>query len=444
MRALAARLMWAVLGCTVFGIAARAATAGPEPSAQAARSIIVALADKPEPIATAGSTPRGYDGLPNYTGGSRAVSTAAELARDYALQEISAWTIEPLRLRCMLYEIPATADRDQLLARLRADRRVRLAQPQQYFETLSAADHTNARHGVRPAAAPGTYNDPYIGLQSGFAAIKAGLVQRWADGSGVRIALIDAGVDAGHPDLQGRIAEQRDFVANAATPVGAERHGTEVAGVIAAVANNGIGIVGIAPGARVLAYRACWALRAGEDPARCDTFTVAQALGAAITANARIINLSLGGPSDPLLEQLTDYAVKHGAIVVGAVPPDGRMDGFPVDVPGVIAVVSTGDPRPNAAVLVAPGNQVLTLEPDGHYDYASGSSLAAAHVSGAVALLLQIDPGLDARGVHALLSRSQHSADVPIDVCAAAESLRHRDSECGEIPAAARLGRAMH
>ena len=72
------------------------------------------------------------------------------------------------------------------------------------------------------------YNDPYLKLQSGFAEIDAGTAQRFTRGGGVRVALIDAGVDTAHPDLQGRIDEQRDFVANAAMPVAADRHGTEV------------------------------------------------------------------------------------------------------------------------------------------------------------------------------------------------------------------------
>jgi subtilisin family serine protease len=248
----------------------------------------------------------------------------------------------------------------------------------------------------------------------------------------VRGALIAAGGDAAHPDLRDRIVEQRDFVAGSAAAPARERHGTEVAGVIAAVAHNKLGIAGIAPGARLFAYRACRAVQAGGESALCDTFTLAQALGAAITSGARVINLSLGGPADPLLGQLTRHAIEHGAIVVGALPPDGRSDGFPLGVPGVLAVA--GSAGLDAAALVAPGSDILTLEPDAHYDYASGSSLAAAHVSGAIALLLEIQPDLDGEAVRALLGRTRRG-DGGIDLCAAAAALRQRGERCA-TPAA--------
>jgi hypothetical protein len=429
------RIAWLALSVLLFWATApvAASAAAPDP-ASTARLIIVALADKPDPVPAAGSTPRGYGGLPNYTGGERAASTAAKLARDYSLREISAWTIDPLRLRCMLFEIPAAADRDETLARLQHDDRVRLAQPLQSFDTF-ASPGSGGNATVTPQ--PTTYNDPYIGLQRGFSAIGAGEAQRWASGAGVRVALIDTGVDATHPDLAGRITEQRDFVTDPANSPGFDRHGTEVAGVIVAIANNGIGIVGVAPNARVLSYRACWPAQANASAARCNTFTLAQALGAAIASGANIINLSLGGPSDPLLEQLTDYAVKHGSIVVGAVPPNGRMDGFPVDVPGVIAVTSVDDPRPDSAALAAPGRDILTLEPGGHFDYASGSSLATAHVTGAIALLLELDRHLDARALFAVLNGSQRAADAPIDVCAAMLALGRIRGDCRKVVAQA-------
>ncbi len=423
--------LWTLLAWVVAPAATTAASV--VAPTQSERLIIVALADKPDPAPAAGSTPRGYNGLPNYAGSNRTAATAANVARDYGLREVSAWTIEPLRLRCMLFEIPATVDRESMLARLQRDARVRLAQPLQHFDTFASPGSDD---NTAPTPQPGTYNDPYVGLQRGFSAIDAGEAQRWASGAGVRVAMIDTGVDATHPDLAGRIAEQRDFVADPPESPGLDRHGTEVAGVIAAVANNGIGIVGVAPGAHVLSYRACWPTQANASAAHCNTFTLAQALGAAIASGANIINLSLGGPSDTLLEQLAGYAVTHGSIIVGAVPPNGRMDGFPVDVPGVIAVDSADDPHPSAALL-APGRDILTLEPGGHYDYASGSSLATAHVTGAIALLLELDHRLDARALFAVLNGSQRAADTPIDVCAAILALDRTRGDCRKVVAQA-------
>lgn len=414
----------------------RAATADTDLRANPARMIVVALPDRPEPVVEAGSTPRGYGSLPNYAGSQRSRAEAAKLAREYGLREVSAWTIAPLHLRCMLYEIAAGEDRAELLARLAADRRVRIAQPLHEYTTLSSTDtHTHTASVVVPATA---YNDPYVGLQRGFRAIDAGAAQRWSDGQGVRIAMVDTGVDASHPDLDERIVAHADFVEpDTGKPIPGDRHGTEVAGVIAAVANNHLGIVGVAPDARLLAYRACWAVDDGSGVARCNTYTIALALGAAIASDARIINLSLGGPPDPLLAELTAYAVRNGTVVVVAVPPSRRMDGFPVAVPGVIAVMSAGEPAPPGEVLAAPGNDILTAVPGGHYDYASGSSLAAAHVSGAIALLLQLRPHLDAGELYALLKRTQAGPVAMINVCRAGAELRGLDGACDPVPATA-------
>lgn len=389
----------------------------------AARLIVVAVANKPDPQPAAGATPRGYDALPNYAGGDRAIETAARLSADYGLSERAAWVIEPLRLRCLVFALPERADRTQLLAELQRDKRVRLAQPLQEFETLAGA----AAPPVAAAAAP-DYNDPYLSLQRSFSTIAAGAAQRATRGDGVRIALIDTGVDAAHPDLAGRIRDQRDFVGGAADT--AERHGTEVAGVISAVANNKLGIVGVAPGAQLLAYRACWPATPQAASARCNTFTLALALGAALDSDARIINLSLGGPADPLLQELVAQAQARGIVVVGAVPPDRRMDGFPVGIPGVIAVAAAEDSDVATPALRAPGRDVLTLEPGGHFDYASGSSLATAHVTGALALLLALDRHGSAADLAALLQRSQQEAGRSIDVCRAIAALRRDPATC--------------
>ena len=377
--------------------------------------ILLTVADPPEPMAAhAGSTPRGYDSMPLYTAGGSARAEVAAIERDYDLHEVAAWPIAPLQVHCVVLEVPAGNLREKSVEQLARDPRVSLAQPLQTFATLATG-----------------YNDPYVGLQRGFARIDAGDAQHWSRGDGVRVAVIDTGMDSTHPDLQGRVEALRNFVDDDARQFEADRHGTEVAGVIAADANNHEGIVGVAPGVHIFALKACWQMQPLADGAQCNSFTLAQALTIAIESGARVINLSLGGPADPLLAQLVQYALKRGIVVVGAVPPDGRTDGFPVGVPGVIAVDAIERSSGSVAVLHAPGREVLTLTPGGHYDFVSGSSLAAAHVSGAAALLLSLNSSLDAASVYSLLSRSS-STDVggasAINVCSALSLLRPEGS----------------
>jgi len=109
------------------------------------------------------------------------------------------------------------------------------------------------------------------------------------------------------------------------------------------------------------------------------------------------------------------------------------MDGFPINVKGVIAVSSNEDTQPSGVVLAAPGRDILTLEPGGHYDYASGSSLATAYVSGAVALLLVLDHHLDAHALFGLLQKSQRGANRAINVCEAASVVRQLRAKCATV-----------
>ena len=185
----------------------------------------------------------------------------------------------------------------------------------------------------------------------------------------------------------------------------------------------------------VMALKACWQ----GDPAGtaggavCNSFTLALALGAALAANVDVINLSLVGPADPLLTALTRKAIEQGTIVVGAVPPNGRTDGFPADVPGVIAVDMAEQDHPAKGALLAPGRDVLTLTPAGHYDFASGSSIATANVAGIVALMRARQPRMNAGSAASLLTQSMHVLGPPgasrvesINACMAMSALLMR------------------
>src|SRR5262249_50746121 len=148
-----------------------------------------------------------------------------------------------------------------------------------------------------------------------------------------------------------------------------------------------LGIVGIAPLAHIEVFEACWQLKPNSDDAACNTFTLAQAIAAALEAHIPLINLSIAGPPDPLLSALVESGLKHGAIFVGSA--SGRPDTFPTNVRGVIGVRNSEDTAQGTSVtatrdglLAAPATQVLTLRPNGQYDFVSGTSVAAAEITG--------------------------------------------------------------
>jgi len=368
------------------------------------------------PGSSTASTPRAYDNVGSYTAGSIARRTSRALALDYQLREVSSWPIALLDVHCLVYAMPESADRDRLLAQLALDRRVESVQPLQTFGTQS-----------------NRYNDPYSNLQHNVAQMAVAEAHAMSRGANVRVAVIDTGVAIDHPDLPTNILT-RNFVDNDGRAFSSDAHGTAVAGVIAAVTDNGVGIVGIAPDARLLLFKACWRADIAGTRAECNSFTLAQALAAAVETHADIINLSLAGPSDPLLTRLVGRAVDAGIIIVGAVPADGLRNTFPTNIAAVIAVDAIENGHANPSILLAPGRDVISLAPEGHYDFFSGSSLATAEVSGLVALLRSQRPRLTAREAEALLSGSASvtSGGVPVsppNACAALARMLKR-SDC--------------
>jgi subtilisin family serine protease len=247
----------------------------------------------------------------------------------------------------------------------------------------------------------------------------------------VRVAVIDTGMDYEHPDLQGRVAVRRNFVDGDDGAFRQDRHGTQVGGIIAATADNKVGIVGIAPESQLLALKACWQSSGAAPYAVCNSFTLAEALEAALAAHADVVNLSLAGPSDPLLSRLIRRGLDQGILFVGAVAPAQMHAGFPTDVAGVLAVESSEDAAPDSTHLRAPGHEVLTLLPGGRCDFASGSSLATAEVTGTLALVRAALPRLSAPQAQQLLARTSQSVAtengsmVSVNACAAvADALR--------------------
>jgi hypothetical protein len=410
-------------GCALRQDALRAPELPAQARADPASFLIITVRNDPEPaFVSPGSTPRGYGAAGVYGVSASARAMAHGLERDYRLREVSAWPIESLRVNCIVVRLPALTPRSILIAQLERDSRVDSVQPLNAF----TAETDTSVSGASDAPSSPPEMRSYLPLQLNLRELGVLQAHELSQGAAVRVALIDTGVDYRHPDLRGRIIAWRDFVARSGDFAG-DRHGTEVAGVIAATANDGRGVLGVAPRAHLIVLKACWPLHDDAPLAACNTFTLAQALEAAIAARVDIVNLSLAGPPDPLLARLVRYGMDRGIIYVGAVPPmrSGLTPAFPIDIPGVLGVQSAEDAAGTSRRLLAPGRGILTLVPDGHYDFASGSSLATAEVTGIVALLLADGRRLSAPQVEQILTRSSREFPAPagpltsVNACAA-------------------------
>jgi subtilisin family serine protease len=458
-RALVLALITGLAACTSARVHIESRVLAEEVSQTPEHFIIAAVSNDPAAFMShAASTPRGYDMVSAYGPTEKARQMMRKVEADYSLREVGAWPIESLHMHCAVLEIPAGADRDALLARLAQDRRIALTQAVQVFamrteaygrggtvdEGAAAAAGAAASASTAAsatAAGGGAYNDPYVGLQRGFQEMDVAGAQSLSRGEGVRVAVIDTGVDVNHPDLRGSIAGAANFVDADDKQFVRDRHGTEMAGVIAAVANNREGIVGVSPRARLLVYKACWQAEEGADAAHCNSFTLARALSAAYDAHAQVINMSLAGPDDPLVGDLIRVGLRRGALIVGAAAADSGAGGL-LHQRGIIEVASADAPGTVGTPLFAPGKEILTLLPGGHYDFASGASIATAQVSGIVALMLAKDPSLSAETAYKVLRST--SSVKQVNACAALLSLLHR-GECrtggegGTLPHDARL-----
>lgn len=357
------------------------------------------------PSARAGSSPRDYGSTMPYAVAPTTRATARELAAHYRMKPVREWPIAQLSVHCIVYEMNAGESQSDLLRRLRSDARVESAQPLNSFVTMSPTD--GRTYESKP------YNDPYASLQISLAAMGVPQAHAVSLGKGVNIAVIDTGVDTSHADFAGSHISVSNFTGQRLRPAA---HGTAVAGIIAAAGGNGLGIVGIAPEAHVHALAACWSAADRPSQAVCDSFTLAVALAKAIELKANIVNLSLGGPSDPLLRRLVEHGLARNMIFVAALPAEGAASGFPSEIPGVVVVDAVGHEHSARNVLLAPGTDVLTLVPPNSYDFVSGSSMAAANVSGGIALLLS--HRLKAHEVRDALAQTAPTGDS-INLCVA-------------------------
>ena len=320
---------------------------------------------------------------------------AQGIARAHGLTLVTSWPMPQVGVDCFVMAVPANRSTTDLAAELSAEPAVAWAEPMQAYQGMAAATPPN---------------DPLFRLQPAAQAWGLADLHAISTGRRVKVAVVDSQIETRHPDLTGQFDLQENFVIgrNAVS----EQHGTGVAGIIAAVDGNGLGVSGVAPHARLMALRACWQ-EAMPTGTVCDTLSLAQALHFAVEHGAQVINLSLSGPPDRLLGRLLDVALARGVVVVGAVDPVAANGGFPASHPGVVAV--TDDPAlRRGGVVLAPGRDVPTTQMGGQWALVSGSSYSAAHVSGLFALLRERSPAV--QGPNALVALRVGSAGI--DACA--------------------------
>jgi len=257
----------------------------------------------------------------------------------------------------------------------------------------------------------GNASAPALSLQYALPKMRVPDAQEIASGRGMSIAVIDSGVDTSHPSFEAANLTLIDVVEDGVK--GPDKHGTAIAGIIAA----GGDMVGIAPSARILAVRAFAPEQLGTPPVTTAT-TLARAVDEAFAQGARIFNMSFAGEQEPLLIEMIDAAYERGSIFVAAAGNEGpdAPPAYPAAHDKVIAITATDESdalfqsanRGGYVLAAAPGVDIFAPVTDQGFDYLSGTSFAAAHVTGVVALLMERNPSLSAEAVRAALVDAAH------------------------------------
>jgi subtilisin family serine protease len=319
--------------------------------------------------------------------------SARRIAERYGVELREGWPMPLLGVDCYVMAVPPGKALDDVIAAVAKEPGVAWAQRMTSYAIPEKV---------------GAANDPLYSAQPTAGEWKLRELQRSATGRGVKIAIVDSLVDVSHPDLSGQFVSNENFIGG--SPGRPEAHGTHVAGLIGAKAGNGIGMAGVAPGARLMALRACREMEGGRTTV-CNSLALAQALQFAIQHQANVINLSLSGPRDELLGKLLGIALSRNIAVVAAYDQAQPGGGFPASVRGVVPVADEALQSVPAGVFGAPGRDLPTTQPGGGWGLVNGTSYAVAQVSGLVALAGE-------RGKRPLASSLVRANDGKVAACA--------------------------
>lgn len=307
---------------------------------------------------------------------------AAALASRHRLVRLQVLSSQLSNSTIFRWRIPDRRSVPAVIRALETEVAVLSAQPN-YVSTLQ--EDAPPRDGVAEAE-PAQYAAAKLRLPQAHGLVK---------GNKILIAVIDSGIDVAHPELDGVIAGRFDALESDEQP---HAHGTGIAGAIAAH----LRLTGVAPGAQILAIRA---FSARQERTEGTTFNILRSLDWAVAHGARIINMSFAGPKDPALARRLAAAHDKGVILIAAAGNAGPKSPplYPAADANVIAVTATdADDKLYAKAnqgrhiaVAAPGVDVYLPSVDSTYQMTSGTSFAAAEVSGAAALMLERKPDLD-------------------------------------------------
>lgn len=353
------------------------------------------------------------------------VSTAAVVA---TMQQYDAkWLHNLADSDIQLYQVPE-GEEIALVARLSNDPKVAYAELNyryQAFETIP--------------------NDSYFGYQWGHTQINSTAAWDISTGSdSITIAIIDTGIDETHPDLASKIVAGYDYVDTDTNPHDTNGHGTHVAGIAAALTNNGTGVAGVSWGARIMPIRVLDTEGGGWST------DIIQGILWAYSHGAKVINLSLGGTSySQAMQDAVNAAYANGSLVVAAMGncrtggsgcPSVNPTAYPAALANVMAVAATGPANQISYYsnfgahcdIAAPGGNILTQYSEGiystmptyavflnslgyyqNYDYLQGTSQASPFVAGLAALVWSLDTTMTPAQVQATIQASSQDLGTP-------------------------------
>ncbi|MDH3582035.1 MAG: S8 family serine peptidase [Hyphomicrobiales bacterium] len=323
-------------------------------------------------------------------------STEQDLASQFGLTRLEALDVALIGARVLRYRYSDDRPVGEVIASLSGDPRVILAQrngiyrprgPKKKRRSSSMNQYALKKLGIAPA-------------------------HKVAKGRDVLVAVIDTAIDKSHPALKAAIVQSFDATQRKgkASP---HTHGTALAGVIA-----GQGVFkGVAPMARILAVRAFYIDRKTGKPVT-SSFILLRAMDWAYARDAKVFNLSFAGPSDPLIERALELAHRNGVVHVAAAGNGGPKapPAFPAAYESVIAITALDQKdrvykhanRGDYLTVAAPGVDIFVPSLRKGYRYSSGTSIAAAHVSGLAALLLEKNPEASASAIAQAIVSTAH------------------------------------